>query len=202
MTYIPHPLHLQGNLIELIPLDLSHFDDLVALSNDKRIWQHYAVDGSDAWKMTQSLEAALLEKDKGTQYPFTIVKKEGNQIIGSTRFLDIQPEHQKLEIGWTWLHPEYWATNINTESKLLLLNYCFEELSTVRVQLRTDENNIRSRKAIEKTGAQLEGIIRHDMIRDNGTKRNSAYYSIIDSDWLQAKQKLLYLLAHPEKGYL
>lgn len=202
MTYITHPVKLSGKLIELIPLAPAHFNDLLTLSEDQRIWQHYAIAGSNTLKMTQSLENALLEREKGTQYPFTIVHKAENKIIGSTRLLDIQQEHQKLEIGWTWLHPDYWAKNINTECKFLLMEYCFETLDTVRVQLRTDELNIRSRKAIEKTGAQLEGIIRNDMLRDNGTKRNSAYYSIIDRDWLQAKQRLLYLLALPEEGYI
>ena len=202
MTDLSHPVTLSGRIIELIPLERTHFDDLLALSKDIRIWQHYAMEGHDTFKMTQSLETALLEREKGTQYAFVIIQKEDNKIIGSTRLLDIQKEHQKLEIGWTWMHPDYWAKNINTECKFLLLEYCFENLGCTRVQLRTDENNIRSRKAIEKTGAQFEGIIRNDMIRNNGTKRNSAYYSIIDSDWLRVKQRLLFLLALPEKGYL
>ena len=99
-------------------------------------------------------------------------------------------EHKKLEIGSTWLHPDYWGTEINFECKLLLLTYCFEALHTIRVQLKTDENNIRSRKAIQKIGGQFEGIFRNDMIRDNNTKRNSAYFSIIDEEWEDNKLKL------------
>ena len=97
--------------------------------------------------------------------------------------MNIEPVHKKLEIGWTWLHPEYWASEINLECKLLLMTFCFEEWNAVRVQLKTDENNIRSRKAIEKIGGQFEGVLRNDMIRDNGTNRNSVYFSILDTEW-------------------
>ena len=102
-------------------------------------------------------------------------------------------KHKKLEIGSTWLHPDYWATAINPECKLLLLTYCFEVLQAVRVQLKTDEKNMRSRKAIEKIGGQFEGILRNDMIRDNYTKRNSAYFSIIDDEWKDKKARLIEL---------
>jgi RimJ/RimL family protein N-acetyltransferase len=104
--------------------------------------------------------------------------------------MDIQQQHKKLEIGSTWLHPTYWATVVNLECKLLLLTHCFEVLEASRVQLKTDENNIRSRKAIEKIGGQFEGILRSDMLRDNNTKRNSAYYSIIAEEWPVIKIKL------------
>ena len=92
------------------------------------------------------------------------------------------------------MHPDYWATAINYECKLLLLTFCFEKLQAVRVQLKTDEHNWRSRKAIEKIGARYEGILRHDMIRENGTIRNSAYFSIIDSEWPETKQQLQHKL--------
>ena len=104
--------------------------------------------------------------------------------------MDIQPKHKKLEIGTTWLHPDYWGTAVNLECKLLLLTYCFESLATVRVHLKTDEKNLRSRKAIEEIGGQFEGILRNDMLRDNNTRRNSAYYSITDVEWPDKKIKL------------
>jgi RimJ/RimL family protein N-acetyltransferase len=190
MTWIQHPVSLLGKSVSLLPLDESHFETLISLSKDQRIWQHYAIDGSNTQKLKSSLEVALSERKNGRQYPFVIVLKSENKIVGSTRFLDIQPIHKKIEIGWTWLHPDYWGTSINLECKLLLLTYCFEELKAKRVQLKTDENNIRSRKAIEKIGGVFEGILRNDLIRDNGTNRNSAYYSIIDCEWKDAKHKL------------
>ncbi len=192
MEKLQQPIILHGELVSLLPLDPSHFDSLIALAKEKSIWQYYTIDGSNEEKLRPSLESSLTDR---LQYPFVIIHRETNAIIGSTRFLDIQREHKKLEIGWTWLHSDHWRTNINTECKLLLLTFCFEELMVSRVQLKTDENNIRSRKAILKTGAQFEGIFRNDMIRDNGTKRNSAYFSIIDSEWGEAKEKLLALLS-------
>lgn len=190
-NWIMDSTELDGRLVRLLPLKKAHIDALVLVANDKRIWEHYTLDGSDAAKIRAALELALEEQKAGRQFPFVIFEKSTNRIIGSTRLLELQQAHLKLEIGWTWLHPDYWGTAINLECKLLLLTFCFETLGTTRVQLRTDENNIRSRKAIEKTGARFEGILRHDLIRDNGTNRNSAYFSIIDTEWEQAKQQLV-----------
>lgn len=199
MSWLQHPIILTGKQVQLIPLEKEHFDALIALSKNQRIWQHYVLDGSDTEKLHAALAESITERDNGKQYAFVITLNSSNTIIGSTRFLDIQPTHRKLEIGWTWLHPDYWGTQVNTESKLLLLQYCFETLQAKRVQLKTDENNLRSRKAIEKIEARLEGILRHDMIRDNGTSRNSAYYSIIDTEWIKTKKHLLQLLDGKER---
>jgi RimJ/RimL family protein N-acetyltransferase len=183
-------ISLAGETVTLIPLNKDHLPELSILAKDNRIWEYYAFDGSDSKIFMNVYTAALNEKEKGNQFPFVIFHNVDNKIIGSTRCLDIQRLHKKLEIGATWLHPGYWATAVNIECKLLLLTYCFEELGAVRVQLKTDENNIRSRKAIEKIGGRFEGIFRNDMIRDNNTRRNSAYYSIIEEEWPVQKIKL------------
>ena len=193
--WIPFPLTLPGKEIELVSLQREHIQELDRLAKDSRIWEFYSINGSDSRKLTGSLETAIAEREQGTQYPFVIVHRQQHNIIGSTRYLDIQPAHRKLEIGWTWLHPDYWGTSVNLACKYALLTHCFETLQTVRVQLKTDENNIRSRKAIQKIGGQLEGIIRNDMIRDNGTRRNSAYFGIIAEDWAEVKKHLQTLLA-------
>lgn len=182
-NWISHPQTLSGNVVELISMTPERFPELIALANDKRIWEHYAYDGTDPVKFRSVLATALTDMEKGLQFPFVIFHKAEKRAIGGTRFMDIQFPHRKLEIGSTWLHPDYWGTAVNFECKLLLLTFCFESLNTLRVQLKTDENNIRSRKAIEKIGGQFEGIFRNDMLRDNGTHRNSAYYSIIASEW-------------------
>ena len=192
--WIPADLILQGNRVDLVPMEEYHFPELIELANDSRIWQFYAFDGTDRTRMHQVLSSGLSEKETGNQFPFVIQHKPTGRLVGSTRFLDIQPLHRKLEIGSTWLIPQYWASSVNLECKLLLLTYCFEKLKAYRVQLKTDENNIRSRKAIEKIGGAFEGILRNDMIRDNGTKRNSAYYSIIDDEWMSKKELLQKLL--------
>lgn len=190
MNWIEHPVRLEGSLVELLPLDKSHFTPLEQLAKDARIWEYYSVDPSKSCTFLEVFDGAFKERDKKTQYPFVIRHKDSGRIIGSTRFTEIQAQHRRLEIGWTWLSPECWATGINLECKLLLLTYCFEELGTYRVQLRTDVLNLRSRKAIEKIGAQYEGVFRNDMVRENGTKRDSVYYSIIDAEWEQVKAQL------------
>jgi len=194
MNWITEPPILSGKHVELIPLDEAHLEQLEQLAQDQRIWEFIAVDMSTPEKRLATFKNAFLEQEKGTQVPFVILHKSSNQLIGSTRLMEIHAKHQKLEIGWTWLHPDYWATVINLECKLLLLTYAFEKLKTIRVQLKTDENNIRSQTAIRKIGAQVEGILRNDQIRDNGTKRNTVYFSILDSEWERAKINLINLM--------
>jgi RimJ/RimL family protein N-acetyltransferase len=189
-SWLPHPISLAGTLVELRPLGENDFAELEVMASDSRIWEFYSFDGSRPGKMTKVLQAALAEKEKGNQYPFAIFHKKDQRVIGSTRFMDIHPEHRKLEIGGTWLHPEYWKTSVNPECKLLLLTYAFETLKAVRVQLKTAEENIRSQKAIEKIGGVREGLLRNDMIRENNTNRNSVYFSIIESEWNAAKINL------------
>ena len=198
-NWIHHLTVLSAQVVDLIPLQKEHFPQLVYLSKDKRIWEFYIFDWYDSEKFLDVLKIAIVEKEKGTQFPFIIYHKPEKKIIGSTRFLEIQPLHRKLEIGWTWLHSDYWGTEVNLECKLLLLTFCFENLQAIRVQLKTDENNLRSRKAIEKIGGQFEGILRHDMLRDNETKRNSALYSILDNEWNNVKTNLTHLYENKKK---
>lgn len=184
------PKVMEGNVVTLLPLEAEHFDELEALATNTRIWEFFPIDLSKGANVRHTLSLALQEREKGNQFPFVIWHKMDNRLIGSTRLMDIQAIHRKLEIGWTWLHPDYWATAVNPECKFLLLSYCFDRMEAQRVQLKTDENNLRSRKAIAKIGGQFEGILRHDMLRDNGTKRNSAYFSILDVEWESVKTRL------------
>ncbi len=193
--WIPITTTLKGQFVELIPLKKEHFSELSALAQDKRIWEFLPTDCSDAEKFKRAYEEALYEREKGNHFPFVIFHKQTKKLMGSTRLMDIHPKDRKLEIGWTWLHPDYWATAINPECKLLLLTYCFETLKTIRVQLKTSDINLRSRKAIEKIGGQFEGVLRKDKIRDNGIPRNSAYFSIIEEEWETTKKKIEKLLA-------
>lgn len=191
-NWIPHPLQLENEAVLLEPLQTSHFDELINASHDARIWAYMPVDGTDKEKLRAALEEALLLRNKGEQYPFVIMEKASRKIIGSTRFLKLNEAHKNLEIGWTWYLPEYWGTGINATCKLLLLTYCFETLKTIRVQIVAREENLRSRKAIEKTGGKFEGIQRNIVIRNN-QKRNAAFYSIIDDEWEEVKANLIRL---------
>lgn len=167
----------------MVPLERAHFTELVSVAADSRIWEFTSIDGSDENRIRRHLESAVLKRGTGEQYPFTVIDKLSGRIIGSTMFHNIFPEHRKLEIGWTWYAPEFWRTGYNRECKLLLLTYCFEVLHAIRVQLVTDETNLRSREAIAGIGASFEGILRNDRIRENGKFRNTAVYSIISDEW-------------------
>ncbi len=190
MNWIQHPVILQGDKVKLVPLDNAHFPGLLEIGKQEQIWEHISINGADAERLTQHLKSAVLKQATGEQYPFTVIDVNTNKIIGSTLFHNIFPEHRKLEIGWTWYDPACWRTGYNRECKLLLLTYCFEILKTVRVQLQTDENNLRSRTAILRIGATFEGILRKERIRANGAFRNTVMYSIIDSEWPGVKALL------------
>lgn len=199
MNELKAPLTLSGDTVDLVSLEESHFEILQRLAVDETIWKFYPFNLSDPSRFRETLVNALTERERGAHFPFVVYHRRDNRIIGSTRFMDIQPKHRKLEIGFTWLVPEYWGSGVNPECKLLLLTHCFESLGIKRVHIKTDENNLRSRKAIEKIGGTFEGIIRNDMVRDNGSERNSASYSIIDKEWQEVKAKLIKLVESRSK---
>lgn len=191
MNWIQHPVILEGEKVRLVPLESAHIAALLEVAKDERIWEHISgFNGADIEKISLHLKSAILKRASGEQYPFTVIDKTGNKIIGSTLFHNIFPEHRKLEIGWTWYDPAYWRTGYNRECKLLLLTYCFETLKTIRVQLQTDETNLRSRTAILGIGGTYEGTLRNERIRASGTFRNTAMYSIIVDEWPEVKAKL------------
>ena len=189
-NWIPHPTILQGQLVDLIPLEENHFDELHLAASDKRIWEFYVGDWSVKETFWKIYCESIAEREKGTEYPFVIYHKPDQKIIGSTRLLDIFQYSKRLEIGGTWLMPEYWATAINFDCKLALLRFCFESLDANRVQLKTQHDNLRSRKAIEKIGGVYEGIIRQHMLKDDGSFRSSAYFSILKEEWPAVKINL------------
>lgn len=188
--WIEHPTVLHGQLVNLIPLEEKHFEDLLSAASDKRIWEFYVGDWSVREKFMEVYSDTLRQREKGERYPFVVFHKPSGKIIGSTMFLDIVPYDKRLEIGGSWLMPEYWATAVNFDCKLTLLTFCFETLGTHRVQLKTQHNNKRSWKAIEKIGGKYEGIIREHMLKDDGTYRSSAYFSILNHEWEHVKKDL------------
>ncbi|MBW4362031.1 GNAT family N-acetyltransferase [Flavobacterium taihuense] len=189
-NWINHPVVLKGDEIVVLPLEKEHLQDLFRAASNKEIWELTSVDYSVEEIFYPNFNSAIKDREKGTAYPFVIVHKDSNKIIGTTRFLEIYPNDKKIEIGVTWIMKEYWGTTVNLECKLLLLNYCFENLKTNRVQFRAKENNARSRKAIQKIGGIFEGVLRKDKIEPNRIPRNTAFYSILDSEWEEVKQSI------------
>ena len=192
--WINHPLILESNSVKLIPLEKEHFSELLKAASNPEIWELTSVNYSIPEVFHTNSNAALADMEKGTVYPFVIINKTTNEIIGTTRFLEIIPADKKLEIGVTWIKKEYWGTTVNLECKFIMLEYCFEVLKTVRVQFRAKSNNLRSRKAMENMGAYFEGILRKDKIEANGIPRDTAFYSIIDSEWETVKEKMIHLI--------
>ncbi|MHA4961683.1 GNAT family N-acetyltransferase [Bacillus subtilis] len=190
---------LTGELIRVVPMDKSHIQGLYEAAKDENIWAHLPKTITTLHDMEAFVEEALQTKECGTEFPFVIIHRESGKIVGTTRFLYMSSASRSLEIGWTWFHPSVWGTSVNSECKYLLLQYCFERLNTIRVQFKTDERNIRSQKAIERLGAVKEGILRNQMIRKDGTFRNSLFYSLIDRDWPSVKLHLERRLQLPEK---
>src|SRR5216683_2728175 len=135
-------------------------------------------------------EVGLDEEERGTSLPFAIVEKATDRAIGSTRYGNIDRTHHRVEIGWTWVAREWQGTAINTEAKYLLLRHAFESLGCMRVELKTDSLNERSRAAILRIGAREEGIFRNHMITASGRIRHTVYFSIIDSEWPAVKARL------------
>ncbi len=189
MSWIQHPLILEGQKVILVPLERKHFDGHAELAKNKDIWTWYHYDGTNKDTLVKNLEDTLTLFDRGEQYPFTVIDKLKGKIIGTTRFLRINPEFRNLEIGATWYNPDYWSKGYNEECKLLLLTYCFETLHCVRVQFTAWDKNLRSRKAIERIGAKFEGIMRNAGIR-LGEVRSNACYSIIIEEWDEVKDTL------------
>lgn len=183
-------IQLIGETVLLRSMTKDDVEGIYACCQDKRIWTHMLHTLQTREDVQAYVEQALVNQVAGMDYPFVIVLRATNEIVGSTRFFDIAPAHKRLELGHTWLHPSVWRTNINTECKYLLLAYCFEQLQYQRVQIKTGHQNTQSQKAIERIGATKEGILRNHMIRPNGEVRHTVMYSVVQKEWLEVKRHI------------
>ena len=180
---------LEGRIVRLEPLSPEHEEGLWLASRDPRTWRWLSVvqpQTRDEW--TVFTERALKAAERGTELPLVTIRHE--EIVGSTRFLALRPEHGSVEIGWTWLHPSAWGTGANVEAKLLQLRHAFESWACRRVELKTDALNDRSRGALEALGTTFEGIHRKHMLVRDGENRDSAWYSVTDDDWPSVRSHL------------
>ena len=183
---------LEGELIRLEPISPDHEDGLWEASRDARTWQWLSVEQPRTREELRAyLEAALANAADGSEMPLVTVRRKDGKVIGSTRYLALRPEHRSLEIGWTWLHPDAWGTGANVEAKLLMLEHAFERLGCLRVELKTDHRNERSRGAMAALPAQFEGVHRKHMLVHDGQRRDSAWYSVLDDEWPAVRANLL-----------
>jgi RimJ/RimL family protein N-acetyltransferase len=192
-----YPITLTGASVRLEPLSEAHVSGLAAVGLDPSLWQYYPFGGVDSVESMATLVRSLLAaQQKGTDLPFTVLNSATSQVIGMTRYLDIQPRNRALEIGGTWYAAAFQRTAANTECKYLLLRHAFETLGCLRVQFKTDLRNERSQRAIERIGATREGVLRNHMLLPNGTMRSSMYFSILSGEWPEIKTRLELMLAN------
>ncbi|MBI1795324.1 MAG: GNAT family N-acetyltransferase [Chloroflexi bacterium] len=185
------PVTLTGRFVRLEPLSEAHVEGLAKIGVGQPFWNFMlygemnSVDDMRNW--VRDIMARCV---RGTDLPFAVIHLESGRVAGATRYLNIMPNDRGLEVGGTWYGPEFQRTVVNTECKYLLLGHAFEKLGCVRVQIKTDSRNERSQKAIERIGAQREGVLRNHMILPDGYIRDSVFYSILDSEWPGVKKKM------------
>ncbi|AUV80494.1 GNAT family N-acetyltransferase [Salinigranum rubrum] len=183
------PQTLEAEYVRLEPLSREeHLRELQEAAASS-IFEWFADDYSTPEAMEGFVEAALDAQEEGESLPFATVHRETGEAIGSTRFCTIRPDNRSVEIGWTWLTPDHQRTPANTEAKYLMLRHAFEEWSCARVEFETAAGNDRSRAALVRIGATLEGVLRKHMLVQ-GEPTDSAYFSVIDEEWPVVKQSL------------
>ena len=182
---------LEGRLVIVEPVEARHEDGLWEAAQDPEVWALLPFDaGRDRaefdrwWAQLQAISEA------GDEIPFATIVRGTGQIVGSTRFMTLRPEHRGVEIGHTWLRSDQWQTGANVEAKLLMLEHAFEHCGCMRVEFKTDARNERSRRALEALPARFEGIFRKHMLVRGGELRDSAYYAIVDDDWPAVRANL------------
>lgn len=188
------PVTLEGRHVRLEPLSPAHHADLAAVGLEEELWRWIPVPVRTPEEMAAYIDSALNEQARGVSLPFALIEKASGRAIGSTRYGNIDRTHHRVEIGWTWVAPSWQRTAANTEAKYLLLKHAFETLGCIRVELKTDSLNERSRAAILRIGAREEGTFRNHMITASGRIRHSVYFSILDSEWPGVKSRLQSML--------
>jgi RimJ/RimL family protein N-acetyltransferase len=184
------PIVLEGRTVRLEPLATGHEPALLAAAQDERIWRFTIHDPRTPELMHDYVRSALSDRDRGEALPFAVYHREADRVIGATRYHSISAPNRGVEIGFTWYAPEFWRTRVNTECKYLLLCHAFDVLGCIRVELKTDGRNDRSREAILRLGAREEGTLRSKVIMRDGHRRDSVYFSILDHEWPAVKERL------------
>ena len=187
----PQPITLAGRHVRLEPVGPQHAADLYRVGQEEVIWRYLStppfasLDDARAW-----VDMCVNRNAAGERVQFAVIHGAEGRAIGSTGYLDIDRPNRALEIGMTWYGVDYQRTAVNTECKYLLLRHAFEDLGALRVCLKTDHRNERSQRAIMRIGAQREGVLRNHRIARDGMNRHSVYFSIIDTEWPEVKQRL------------
>jgi len=188
------PVTLEGRHATLVPLAREHAGALAAAAADGELWRLWytgvpAPEQAGSW-----VDAALAMRESAGAMPFAVRDNATGDIVGSTRYFNVEAAHRRLEIGHTWYARRVQRTALNTECKLLLLTHAFEALACIAVEFRTNFFNFPSRGAIARLGAKQDGILRQHQIQPDGTRRDTVVFSIIDAEWPAVKRHLRFLL--------
>ncbi len=185
---------LEADDIILRPLRFDDKSALLAAADDGNLTQLWYTSVPSASTIEQYLEAALNDQLRGLALPFAVIDKATGSLIGTTRYCNADAVNRRLEIGYTWYAKSYQRTAVNTQTKLLLLGYAFEQLQSIAVEFRTHWHNHQSRAAIARLGAKQDGVLRHHSVDAQGRFRDTVVFSIIQPEWPCVKQALEYKL--------
>ncbi|CDZ48521.1 GNAT family N-acetyltransferase [Neorhizobium galegae] len=197
MSVWPDLFTAEGNFSSVVPLTMEHHDDLVEAAGDGELHRLWYTKVPEPENVGAEIERRLELRTIGSMLPFAIIEKTNGKAVGMTTYMNIDAANRRLEIGATWCRQSVQRSPLNTECKLLLLQHAFEKLDCICVEFRTHFMNIQSRRAIERLGAKLDGVLRSNMVMANGTIRDTAVYSIIASEWPAVKANLRWQLEKP-----
>jgi len=189
------PVELAGTHVRLEPLRAEHADGLRSALADGELWRLWYTAVPTLDTMESYIAAALAERDAGVSLPF-VVRDASGDIVGSTRYCNVDAAHRRLEIGYTWYAARVQRTGLNTEAKLLLLRHAFETLNCIAVEFRTNWFNERSRHAIARLGAKQDGVLRNHRLMPDGSYRDTVVFSIIASEWPAVRTNLMFKLEY------
>lgn len=181
---------LSDDKITLIPLTTSHIQEMRKLSKDSDVWTWYTEDLTNPDALESWMTKRLEESQRGEKMSYAVRLNETGEINGSSSYDHIDWTEKGIEIGWTWLGKEYIGSGINKHMKYLMLSHAFDTMGIERLELRTDEQNVRSRKAMEKIGAQHDGTLRNHRSTQGGRRRNTVVYSILISEWPEIRETI------------
>jgi RimJ/RimL family protein N-acetyltransferase len=189
----PEPVTLQGLHATLVPLEESHAPGLQAAVQDGRLWELRVTNVPCVEEVPAEIQRRLALQAAGSMLPFTVLDASGRP-VGMTTFMHIDATHRRVEIGSTWYAKGVQRTALNTECKRMLLTHAFDVLDCIAVEFRTSAQNEASRRAIERLGAHLDGILRHHMRHRDGSLRDTCVYSIVAAEWPAVRAQLDELL--------
>ncbi|MBS0392053.1 MAG: GNAT family N-acetyltransferase [Proteobacteria bacterium] len=188
------PVILQGRGLRLEPLALSHEAGLAAAAADGELWKIRVTSVPEPENTRAYIETALKMREEGSRFAFAVIDEATGRVLGSTSYHDILPAVRRVEIGYTWYAKSVQRTHVNTSCKLLMMGHAFDTLQCHVVGWRTDNYNFASQRAIERLGAQRDGVIRGHALRRDGTIRDTVMYSMRSGEWPEGRAQLLYLL--------